>query len=215
MDGNVESELNAEEGLAATDIVSLTEIDEENTELGTSRGEGVSCTETDSSISDDGEIANVVETREPGGCTGVLLIVSPISDVSNGVTTSVDLVGNIGKLITDVTGMIVELPANGVVAIVKGVVAMLKDMVATVKGVVSVADVDIYKVLNSGVDVDNKTDVATACGVVMGYKLDDNLGKTNDGVTAIEELDKAVNVERNAALDGTTVLCESNNTLDD
>ena len=180
-DENTESGLNANR-LVDMDKVSSTEIDEESVELNSNRGERVSSTKVDSSTGDD-ETAIVAETcsdkTEADSLTGSLVTGSD-SEGTSDIMTSVDLVGNICKLLTDIPGTAVELAKcmvamdKGVVTVAKGVVTIAKGMVATVKGVVAtvnvvdtVADIDAYNVLDSGVDVNNEsvvdteTDIAT------------------------------------------------------
>lgn len=229
-DENVESGFNTKVGVVDMDRVSSIEIDEESVELNSCRGESVCSTNIDSSISND-ETAIVAETcsdRTEADGLSCSLVTGPASDVTGEVTTSVDLVGNICKLLTDIPGTAVELPANrvvvtvngvvavamGVVTMAKGMVAMVKNVVATVNDVVNEADVDIYNVLDSGIDVENKTVVDTATDVAIGDMLDIDLGNTNKGVTAIEELGNVARVDVYTILDGATVLGDSEDTLD-
>ena len=207
-------------GLVDMDIVSSTEIDEESVELNSNRGERVSSTKVDSSTGDD-ETAIVAETcsdkTEADSLTGSL-VTGPASEGTSDIMTSVDLVGNICELLTDIPGTAVELAKgmvamdNGVVTVGKGVVTTANGMVVTVKGVVAtvnvvdtVADIDAYNVLDSGVDVNNDSVVETETDIGPG----DVVGNTNEGVTAIAELEPAAEVDVCVILERSSVSGDS------
>ena len=211
--GTDESGLIAD-GLVDMDVVPSTEIDDESVEL-----------EVDSST-DDGETAIVAETcsdKTEADSLTVSLVTGPASEGTSDIITSVDLVGNICKLLTDIPGTAVELAKymvamdKGVVTVAKGVVTMAKGMVVTVKGVVAmenvvdtVADIDAYNVLDSGVDVSNDSVIDTE----TDFASRDVVGNTNEGVTAMAELEPAAKVDMYVILERSSVLGDSVDTCE-